>query len=68
MNKPVIEYHSKGESGNIYWLLSAAQRALRKQRKISEYNNLRDGVLASQSYLEALSVMAEHIDLIDLDK
>ena len=65
--KPKVEFRSGGESGNIYWILSGVRDALRKQRRINDYNELRDKVLASGSYAEAISHIRERIDLIDLD-
>ena len=65
--KPKVEFRSGGESGNIYWILSGVRDALRKQHRITEYNDLRDAVLNSKSYAEAISHIRERIDLIDLD-
>ncbi len=67
MKKTKIEFNSSGESGNIYWILSKVRSALRKEHRITEYNNLRDAVLNSKSYTEALSCIREKVDLIDLD-
>lgn len=67
MDKPTIHFHSRGESGNIYWILGAVRQALRKQRRIIDYNNLRDRVTASHSYDEALAIIREYVDLIDDD-
>ena len=65
--KPRIEFSSSGESGNIYFLLSKVRESLRKQQRITEYNDLRDKVLSSNSYAEALKYIREKIDLVDLD-
>ncbi len=65
--KPVIHYRSRHESGNIYWILGAVRDVLRKQRRITEYNTMRDRVFASGSYPEALAIMNEYVDLIDDD-
>lgn len=65
--KQRIEFHSGGESGNIFRVLSKVRDALRKQRLITEYNDLRDAVLNSKSYAEALSHIREKVDLVDLD-
>ena len=67
MNKPTVHFHSCGESGNIFWILVAVKTALRKQRRIADYNNLRDRVTASGSYNEALAIIREYVDLIDDD-
>lgn len=65
--KPVIHYHSRGASGNVYWLLGAVSTALREQLRITEYNDLRDRVLNAESYQEALTIMGEYVTLIDDD-
>ncbi len=67
MNKPTVHFNSRGESGNIFWILGAVKTALRKQRRITEYNNLRDRVTASGSYNEAVAIIREYVDLIDDD-
>jgi len=67
MTKPTIHFNSRGESGNIFWILGAVKTALHKQRRITDYNNLRDRVTASGSYNEALSIIREYVDLVDDD-
>jgi hypothetical protein len=65
--KPRVEFRSSGESGNTLHILCLVRDALRKQRRIQEYNDLRDSVLNSGSYTEALAHMRESVNLIDLD-
>lgn len=67
MKKAVIHFESRHESGNIYWLIGAAQVELHKQQRITDYNTMRDRVLASGSYEEALAIIREYVDLIDDD-
>jgi len=50
-------FTQRGEAGN----------ALRKQRRINDYNTMRDRVFASGSYAEALEIIREYVDLVDLD-
>lgn len=66
-SKPKIEFHSRGASGNIYAILGMARDALRKQRRILDYNTLFDAVTASGSYKEALAIIRQYADLRDLD-
>ena len=68
MNKPTIHFNSRGESGNIYWILAAVREALRKERRITDFNNLWERVQVSGSYTEALAIIREHVDLIDDDR
>lgn len=67
MKKAVIHFQSRHESGNIYWLIGAAQVELHKQQRITDYNTMRDRVFASGSYEEALGIIREYVDLIDDD-
>jgi len=66
--KPVINYDSRGETGNVYWLLGAVHSALRREHRPTDYNTCRDAVLASQSYDEALSIMSRYVTLVDKSK
>lgn len=65
--KPIVYFNSQGGSGNIYHILGLVQRELRKQRRINDFNELRDKVLNSKSYDEALRHIRKYVDLIDLD-
>ena len=67
VSKPVIHFQSRHKSGNIFWLIGAAQVELRKQYRITDYNNMRDRVMSSDSYKDALNIMREYVDLIDND-
>lgn len=68
MQKAVIHFCSRGESGNIYWLIGAAQVELHKQQRITDYNTMRDRILnGADSYEEALAIIREYVDLIDDD-
>ena len=66
MEKARIEFDSRGESGNIYWILGKVRDALRKQRRITDYNNLWERVQNSGSYTEALAIIREYVDLVDV--
>jgi hypothetical protein len=68
MKKEQIKFRSTGPEGNVHHLLVLVKNALRKQHRITDYNNLRDRVLSSESYEQGLSAMREYVDLIDLDK
>lgn len=65
--KPRVEFESRGESGNTIHLLCLVRAALRKQHRITEYNDLREAVLNSGSYDEALGYIREKVELVDLD-
>lgn len=63
--KTKVYFDSRGPSGNIYHILGEVSKALRKERRITEFNELRDKVFSSASYEDALAVIREHVDLID---
>lgn len=62
-NKPVVEYDPHGHSGNIYWILGEVSKLMRKQRRYTDFNNLRDRVFEAQSNDEALQIIGEEVTL-----
>lgn len=68
MEKPVIKFDSQGPSGNIFYILGLVKAALRKQRRIIDYNNCLERVQNSHSYAEALKIIREYVDLIDIQE
>lgn len=65
--KKAIHFHSRGESGNIYALLAKVSAHMLKQKRIPEFNDLRDRVYTAGSYETALAILREEVDLIDDD-
>ena len=65
--KKAIHFKSGGESGNIYAILAKVSAFMLKQKRIPEFNELRDRVYASGSYESALGILREEVDLIDDD-
>lgn len=68
MEKPTITYDRSGPSGNIYAILGAVSQALRKQRRYTDFNILRDRVFEAGSYEEALRIIEETVDLLEIHK
>lgn len=68
MKRPTVFFRSSSESGNIFHILGLVRREMQKQRRITEYNDLRDRVYNSGSYREALAIIREYVDLHDLDE
>ena len=66
MEKPTIIYDSRGETGNIYYLIGQLQQIMRKQRRYTDFNNLRDRIFESGSYEEALSIIGEEVEIVDI--
>lgn len=64
--KPVVEYNSRGETGNIFWILGQVRRIMQKQRRITAYNELWERVQKSGSYEEALAIIGEEVTLRDI--
>lgn len=67
VKKPIVHFRSRHESGNIFFILALVRREMQKQRRITDYNNLRDRVTSSGSYEEALAIIRESVNLIDDD-
>jgi hypothetical protein len=67
MQKIKVTVASKGAGGNIYAILGSVQRAMRKAQLITAYNDLRDDVLNSGSYTEAIARIRQTVDLMDTD-
>lgn len=67
MTRPLVEFHSKSVEGNIYYILGQVRNALRKQRRIDDYNELWERVQRSGNYVNALAEIRKIVDLIDLD-
>ena len=65
MGKPILEYNSRGETGNIFWILGQVRRILQKQHRIDAYNELWERVQHSGSYEEALEIISDEVTLID---
>ena len=68
MDRPTIYFDRSGPSGNIYAILGAVSQELRKQRRYTDFNNLRDRVFEAQSYEEALQIIGETVDLVEIHK
>ena len=66
MDRPIIYYDRRGPSGNIYAILGADSQALRKQRRYTDFNILRDRVFEAGSYEEALRIIEETVDLLEI--
>lgn len=67
MKKGKVEFHSRGQSGNIYYIIGAVREVMKKQSRLLEYNDMWDEVQNAKSYQEALKIIAEHVELVDLD-
>lgn len=68
MKKPELIYNSRGESGNIFWILGQVRRLLREQNRITAYNELWEHVQSADSYNDALQLIGEEVTLIDTAK
>lgn len=66
MTKPEIHFRSMHESGNIFFILAKVREVFRKQRRITEYNNLWEEVQKGD-YENALRLIREKVNLIDDD-
>lgn len=63
----MIHFNSRGESGNIFFVLGMVRAVMQKQRRITEYNDMWQEVQNSGSYEAALEIIGQHVGLIDDD-
>lgn len=66
MPKAEIHFHSRGSSGNIYWILGAVRMQMQKEHRITDYNNAWEQIQQTD-YAGALAILRELVDLIDDD-
>lgn len=64
--KAEIHFQSRHETGNIYWILGAVRDQMRKERRITDWNNAWERIQQTD-YAGALAIMRELVDLIDDD-
>ena len=66
MEKPVLEIDISGPDGNIYVIMAKVMQILRKQRRYTDWNNLRDAITSSKSYANALREINKVVELVDI--
>lgn len=52
-----------GENGNIFNLMGIASRTLKRAGLIEEAEEMVDRISKSQSYLQALAIISEYVDI-----
>ena len=75
MSKPILEYDSRGESGNIFWILGMLLKIMRHNSKGTpweitkgRHDTIVKKVMAAGSYKEALEIIGEEVELKDTAK
>lgn len=66
MKKAVIHFESRHETGNIYWIMGKVRDIMRKERRITDWNNAWERIQKTD-YAGALAILRELVDLIDDD-
>lgn len=66
MEKPLLEIDISGPDGNIYVIMGLVMQILRKQRRYTDWNNLRDAITSSKSYANALREINKMVELVDI--
>ena len=64
--KAVIHFRSRHQTGNIYWIMGAVRDQMRKEQRITDWNNAWERIHETD-YAGALQIMRELVDLIDDD-
>ena len=62
----IVRFSRKGSSGNIFVILATASDCLKEKGSHKEAEEMRQRVLSSGSYEEALSVIDEYVDLMEV--
>lgn len=57
-----------GQSGNIFYIMGMAYNALLKEGRRADAEAMNQKVMAQHSYEDALEVIAEFVDLIDVSE
>ena len=72
MSKPILEYDSRGESGNIFWILGMLLKIMRHNNKGTPWEITKGRheaivkrVMSAGSYKEALEIIGEEVELKD---
>ncbi len=63
---PDVIYDSHGPSGNIFAILGQVKRTMKNQQRSSEFDQLWNRVNQSGSYEEALEIIGEYVNLVDI--
>ena len=66
MAKAVIHFQSSHETGNIYWIMGKVRDIMRKERRITDWNNAWERIQKTD-YAGTLAILRELVDLIDDD-
>ena len=66
MKKEIITYNKRDASGNIYVILAKVRTILRKQSRITEYNECWEAVSNANSYEEAIQALNKYVELKEI--
>lgn len=64
VRKPIMYIDITGPDGNIYFILGKVSDIMKKARRITEFNNLRDQVYQG-TYFQALYRISKVITMVD---
>lgn len=67
MNKPIMYIDITGPDGNIYFILGKVSDIMKKARRITEFNDLRDKIYQG-TYFQALYRINKIIELVDISE
>ena len=64
--KAEVHFRSQHETGNIYWIMGQVRDIMRKERRITDWNNAWERIQKTD-YAGALAILRELVDLVDDD-
>ena len=63
-----IYFNRNGETGNIFYIMGFASRMLKSEGRAEDAETMRERVAQQESYEDALKVIREYVDLIDVSE
>lgn len=64
--RPTVKFDSRGETGNIFWIMGACRQALLKVHHIADANIIIEEVPKCGSYEDALVLIRKYVNLEDI--
>ena len=63
-----IVFCRTAQSGNVFWILGMAKKILMKDGRKAEAIQMQERVCNSGSYEDALEIMSEYVELVEVDE
>lgn len=64
----VVTFDRTGQSGNIFYIMGMAIKAMKLEGRMNDAEQMTVRVTHSGSYEEALEIIAEYVDLVEVEQ